>query len=115
LLAGVIARADEVAGHSLGFVNPSLYSLSGNPNAIYDVLPAGKQDQSRADYANSIAPGDGFLYSTRIIDYEGQEMFCTDNGACSTRDVALSTATGFDSMTGLGAPSGNFVNELAGR
>ena len=115
LLAGVIARADQVAGHSLGFINPSLYSLHGDPNAIYDVLPAGKQDQSRADYANSITPGDGFFYSTRIIDYEGQEMFCTDNGTCSTRDLAISTAPGFDSMTGLGAPTGNFVNELAGR
>jgi subtilase family serine protease len=115
LLAGVIARADEVAGHSLGFVNPSLYSLLGNSNAVYDVQAAGKQDQSRADYANSIGPGDGFFYSTRIIDYEGQEMFCTDNGSCSARDVALSTAPGFDSMTGLGAPTGNFVNALASR
>ena len=39
--------------------------------------PAGKQDQSRADYANSIDSSDGFLYTTRIIDYEGQEQFCT--------------------------------------
>ncbi len=115
LLAGVLARADQVAGHSLGFVNPSLYSLYGDSNAIYDVPAAGKQDQSRADYANSIGPGDGFFFSTRIIDYEGQEMFCSDNGTCSTRDVALSTAPGFDSMTGLGAPTGNFVNELASR
>jgi subtilase family serine protease len=115
LLAGVIARADETAGHPLGFVNPSLYSLYGHPNAIYDVLAAGKQDMSRADYTNSITPDDGYLYSTRIIDYEGQEQFCTDNLTCSTRDVALSTAPGFDSMTGLGAPTGNFVDELAGR
>jgi subtilase family serine protease len=115
LLAGVIARADEVAGHSLGFVNPSLYSLYGDPNAIYDVLPAGKQDQSRSDYANSITPENGYNYTTRIIDYEGQEMFCGDNGSCTTQNVALSTAPGFDSMTGLGAPTGNFVNELASR
>ncbi len=42
-------------------------------------------------------------------------MFCTDNGTCTTQDVALSTAPGFDSMTGLGAPNGDFVNELASR
>ncbi len=115
LLAGVIARTDEAAGRSLGFANPSLYSLYGHPNAIYDVLAAGKQDQSRADYANSIGPGDGFFYSTRIIDYEGQEMFCFNDQPCISRDVALNTAPGFDSMTGLGAPTGNFVNELASR
>jgi subtilase family serine protease len=115
LLAGVIARADEVARHSLGFVNPALYSLYGNSNALYDVLPAGNQDQSRADYADSVDASQGLFYSTRIIDYEGQETFCGDNGSCTTQNVALSTAPGFDSMTGLGAPTGNFVNELASR
>jgi len=89
LLAGVIARADSQAGSSLGFVNPALYSLSGNASALYDVGPAGKQDQSRSDFANSIDSSQGFFYTTRIIDYEGQEQYCTSTGACATRDVAL--------------------------
>ena len=42
LLAGVIARADSQAGSPLGFVNPALYSLSGNSSALYDVR-AGRQ------------------------------------------------------------------------
>src|ERR1035441_10595935 len=63
LLAGVIARADEVARHSLGFVNPALYSLYGNSNALYDVLPAGNQDQSRADYADSVDASQGLFSS----------------------------------------------------
>jgi subtilase family serine protease len=113
LFAGVVARADETAGSSIGFLNPKLYSLYGNSSAIYDVQPGAPQDQSRADYANSIDPSDGFLYSTRIIDYEGQEQFCNADNVCKTRNVALSTAPGFDSMTGLGAPTGDFVQALA--
>ena len=116
LFAGVIARADQTAGHPLGFVNPALYSLYGQSGAIHDVLPAVKQDQSRADYANSIGPGDGFLFTTRIIDYQGDETFCaTDSGtACSTRQVAIPTTPGYDGMTGLGSPTNGFVGALAG-
>jgi subtilase family serine protease len=112
LLAGVIARANSQAGHALGFINPALYSLSGNSSAIADVLPAGKQDQSRSDYANSIDSSQGFLHTTRIIDYEGQEQYCTSTGACATRNVALNTAQGYDNMTGLGAPGPGFVGSL---
>ncbi len=116
LFAGVIARADQTAGHPLGFVNPALYSLSGQSAAIRDILPAGKQTQSRADFANSIGPGDGFLFTTRFIDYEGDETFCaTDSpSTCTTRKVAIPTAPGFDGMTGLGSPANGFVGTLAG-
>jgi subtilase family serine protease len=114
LLAGVIARADQATGHPLGFLNPSLYALYGHSGALYDVLPAGKQDQSRADFANSIGPGDGFLYSTRIIDYEGQQQFCDAEAHCTTRDLSLHTAPGYDNMTGLGSPGEQFLSQLAG-
>lgn len=112
LLAGVIARADSQAGRSLGFVNAALYSLSGKTSALADVLPAGKQDQSRSDYANSVDASQGFLDSTRIIDYEGPEQYCPSTGACTTRNVALHTAPGYDNMTGLGAPGPGFIGAL---
>ncbi len=113
LLAGVIARADQTAGRSLGFLNPLLYSLYGKPGALYDVLPAGRVDMSRSDYVNSIGPGDGFLYSTRIVDYEGQEQFCDPSGNCRTHDITLHTAPGYDNMTGLGSPGVDLVGDLA--
>jgi len=115
LFAGVIARADEASGSSLGFLNPDLYSLHGNAAALYDVGPAGKQDQSRSDYANSVDSSQGFLYTTRIIDYEGPEQFCSTSSAssCSTRTVALHATPGYDNMTGLGAPGSGFVQALA--
>ncbi len=115
LMAGAIARADQTAGRSLGFLNPALYSLSGNSSAIYDVLPAGKLDQSRADFANSVDASDGLFYTTRIIDYEGLEQYCssTTPSSCSTRRVALHVTPGYDNMTGLGAPNSGFVAALA--
>jgi hypothetical protein len=88
--------------------------LSGN-SSIQDVLPAGKLDQSRADFANSIDPSDGFLYTTRIIDYEGPEQACDTTGDCTTRNVALNARRGYDNMTGLGAPTAGFVPALARR
>jgi subtilase family serine protease len=113
LLAGIVARADETAGHPLGFLNPALYGLYGQSGAYDDVVPAGPQDQSRADYANSVDASQGLLYTTRIIDYEGPETFCTKK-SCSTQNVALNAAPGYDNMTGLGAPGSGFVNALAG-
>ena len=92
----------------------ALYSLSGG-SPIQDVLPAGKLDQSRADFANSLDPTDGFLFTTRIIDYEGPEQVCDDTGACTSRNVALNVRRGYDNMTGLGVPTAGFVQALARR
>jgi hypothetical protein len=115
LMAGVIARADQQAGTPLGFLNPALYSLYGTPNAFYDILPAGKQDMSRADFANSLDASQGKLYTTRIIDYEGQAQFCEASGKCRTEDYSLHTTKGYDNMTGLGSVGEAFVGDLAGK
>ncbi|MFZ0043493.1 MAG: S8 family serine peptidase, partial [Solirubrobacteraceae bacterium] len=116
LMAGVVARADQTAGRALGFLNPALYSLSGNSNAIYDVLPAGKLDQSRADFANQVDASDGYLYTTRIIDYEGLEQYCATTAAssCTTQQLTQHVTQGYDNMTGLGAPNSGFVTAIAG-
>lgn len=113
LFAGVVARADQTLGSPVGFLNPALYSLSGNSGAVFDVGPAGKQDQSRADFENSIDASDGLLFWTRIIDYEGPEQFCSSATDCTTQNVALNATSGYDNMTGLGAPNSGFVTALA--
>ena len=114
LFAGVVARADQTAGRPLGFLNPAMYSLSGQSNAIYDVLPAGKLDQSRADFANSLDATDGILYSTRIIDYEGLEQYCATAApsSCATQQLTQHVTRGYDNMTGIGAPSSGFITAL---
>jgi subtilase family serine protease len=115
LLAGLVAVADQAKGGALGFLNPLLYSLAGNSSAITDILPAGKQDESRADFANSITPYDGMIFWTRLIGYQGIEQFCpsTMDPKCSTQDVAIPAMPGYDAMTGLGAPGPGFVAALS--
>ena len=68
----------------------------------------------RADFANSLDDSQGFLYSTRIIDYEGPQQFCNAGGECKQRDLSLHTAPGYDNMTGLGSPGETFLSQLVG-
>jgi subtilase family serine protease len=115
LLAGVVADADQAAGVAVGFLNPAIYRLPGKPGAITDVQPGGNQGQLRVDHASTyLGPGaKGFLYSFRELTYEGPIEYCDATGNCSVRSNTLSTAKGYDSMTGLGAPGPSFVTDLA--
>jgi subtilase family serine protease len=125
LLAGLLADADQAARGSLGFVNPLLYHLdSGGQNsaAFYDILPAGKQAVVRNDYLNGENAEAGVLTTARILGLEGAtEYFCQPNeetGECEVEKEAaesLSAAPGFDSMTGLGSPGDQFIEELVRR
>jgi subtilase family serine protease len=115
ILAGVLADADQAAGVAVGFINPAIYKLDSTPGAIDDILPGGKQAQIRVDHAFTYVPGaKGFIRSFREITYEGAITYCDATGNCATRPNTLSTAQGYDSMTGLGATGPNFVSDLAG-
>jgi hypothetical protein len=115
LMAGVVARADQLAGRSLGFLNPKLYAQYGSTAALDDISGT-HQVMSRSDFANALDSSDGFLYSSRVIDYQGQEEFCDPTtNQCSARQVALSATPGYDSMTGLGSPGPSFVPALSQR
>ena len=91
-----------------------MYSLYGKAGAYNDVLASPNTDMSRADYADSIDAAAGFLYTTRIVDYQGTEQFCDPNDNCSTQNVSIAPAPGYDNMTGLGSPGSSFVSQLAG-
>ena len=113
LLAGVVAQANQVSGSDLGFVNPALYKLSRtDAAAIFDVVPAGNQANVRQDFVNGVGPAAGVITSVRTFAFGGLEQYCDGTGNCASRDVALSTTKGFDSMTGLGTPSTGFVRAL---
>jgi subtilase family serine protease len=115
ILAGVIADADQAAGTPVGFINPAIYKLDGTAGAIDDILPGGKQAQVRVDHANTYVPGaKGFIQSFRELTYEGAITYCDATGNCATRPNTLTTAKGYDSMTGLGSSGPNFVSDLAG-
>jgi len=116
LFAGEMADADQAAGGALGFVNPLLYTLAASPTAsseFNDIVPAGRQALARVDYLNGVNPREGTLTSVRTLDYEGAEVFCSGTGNCTTQNVALNTAPGFDSMTGIGSPGNGLLAALA--
>ncbi len=117
LFAGEMALADQAAGGSLGFINPLLYKLGAAKvsaaAAFYDVVPGGKQALARVDYLNGVDAKEGTLTSVRTLAYEGRELFCSGTGNCTHQKVALNTARGFDSMTGLGSPAAGLPAALA--
>ncbi len=118
LLAGVVADADQASvaagGAALGFINPAIYKIDNTSGAITDIVPGGKQGQLRVDHAFTyISGGTGDLYSFRELTYEGPIVYCDETGNCATRDNTLSTAKGYDSMTGVGAPGPSFIGDLA--
>jgi subtilase family serine protease len=116
LLAGVIADADQLAGIPLGFLNPVLYKASTISGTFNDILPPSNPDATaviRVDFANEVDSSQGYIVSLRAIDYEGPETYCDGTDNCATRPVTLSTAPGYDSMTGLGSAGPNFLSTLS--
>jgi subtilase family serine protease len=127
LFAGLMADTDQAARGSLGFVNPLLYHLdsgSQKSGAFYDILPAGKQAVIRNDYLDGENAEGGILTTARILGLEGAtEYFCPKvdeaTGECEEEveeaPESLSAAPGFDSMTGIGSPGDQFIQELTRR
>jgi subtilase family serine protease len=118
LLAGVLADADQSAraagGSDVGFINPAIYHLDGKPGAIADVRPGGKQGQYRVDHANTYVPGvKGVADSFRELTFEGVITYCDTTGNCASRPNTLTTAKGYDSMTGLGSIGPRFIADLS--
>jgi subtilase family serine protease len=117
LLAGVVADADQAAGGTLGFLNPILYTAwSKDPSGFIDVVSPANPDSAsviRVDFANTVDTTDGYNISLRTIDYQGPQEYCDTTHCITTTTGALSTAKGFDSMTGLGTISPKFLSVLS--
>jgi subtilase family serine protease len=118
LLAGVIADADQAAGGSIGFLNPTLYQVDmHHPTAFNDIVPAANPDATaviRVDFANTVNKSSGYVVSLRAIDYQGLETYCDGTGNCASRLVTVTTAPGFDGMTGIGTVGPKFIRWLSG-
>jgi subtilase family serine protease len=122
LFAGVVADTDTAASGSLGFLNPELYkAFSDTPTAFTDITAPGPRGSKaaraasviRVDFANTVDNGIGYIVSLRAINYAGPETYCDGTGNCATRKVTLTTAPGFDSLTGLGSISPKFIATLS--
>jgi subtilase family serine protease len=113
LFAGVMADADQAAGGALGFANPLLYKLARDDSSVFfDITPQPLQALVRSDFVDEIDAEEGIRTSVRTLEYEGKIKFCAANGSCSKEKVTLSTAPGFDSMTGIGTPGGGLIEAL---
>ncbi len=122
LLAGIVADADQASGTPLGFINPALYKMdTADPSSIEDIVPNGDLGQARTDFAGDLGLGlnNGTTYATgtvqqfREIGWQGMEVYCDGTGNCASRPETQTTAIGYDSLTGLGAPGQDFIGTLA--
>jgi subtilase family serine protease len=113
LLAGVLADVDQTAGAAVGFINPAIYRLDSVKGAIDDIRPGGKQAMYRTDFASSYGGTTGTFQQFREVTYEGVITYCDGTGNCASRPNTLTTAKGYDSMTGLGSIGRKFVSDLA--
>jgi subtilase family serine protease len=102
LVAGIIADASQGQSSSFGFINPLLYSLSGS-DAYNDALPLSASSPVLDQTAFTPASIAG-LPLLNPLDAQGTAY------EAYTDQV---TATGYDTMTGLGTPDGsNFIYAL---
>jgi subtilase family serine protease len=93
IFAGLMALADQAAGHPHGFANPLFYAHSG---AFYDVLSV-KTAVARRNFNNGVDASAGTSDFLRTFDdYSGSPTQHTN--------------AGWDNVTGLGTPTSSFLS-----
>jgi subtilase family serine protease len=91
LLAGVVALANQVHRHPLGFINPLYYRLLGTV-ALHDIVaPTSPLAQVRTDYVNFLDNSQGKFWRLQTIDVQSSTLHDTP---------------GYDDETGVGTPRG---------
>jgi subtilase family serine protease len=95
IFAGLMALADQKAGHPHGFANPLLYA---NPSAFYDVGSV-KTAVARRNFVNGVDATNGTADFLRTLD---------DYSGSTTQH----TGPGWDNVTGLGTPGVSFLTLL---
>jgi subtilase family serine protease len=100
LMAGTMALVQQRAGHTLGFMNPSIYANAGSA-AYHDVVPpATPLGVVRANYVNSVDATDGYAYFFRSFNFDSR--------------LTIHTAPGYDNVTGVGSANGSaFLSALS--
>ena len=87
----MVAVADQLGHHSLGFINPLYYKLLGTP-AIRDIVaPKSPVAEVRTDYANFLNDSQGKLFRLQTVDVQSSTLHDTP---------------GYDDETGVGSPGG---------
>ncbi|BCL79513.1 serine protease [Ktedonobacteria bacterium brp13] len=97
IMAGIMALADQAAGHPHGFANPVFYSLAGSASFTDIVNPASTVAVVRTNYNNSVDASAGLNYQLRTMN----------------QALSLQTTPGYDDVTGLGTPTSSFLSALS--
>ncbi len=96
LFAGMTALLIQHAGSRLGLLNPALYAQA-KKGTFTDVKGKPKDPGNvRVDYANSLNPSAGLLYSVRTFN----------------QDSSLPTTQGWDAVTGIGSPNPKYLTSI---
>jgi subtilase family serine protease len=91
LLAGVVAVANQLHHHPLGFINPLYYRLLGS-SALHDIVaPTSPVAQVRTDYTNFLDNSQGKFWRLQTVDVQSSTLHDTP---------------GYDDETGVGTPDG---------
>jgi len=98
IVAGIMALANQAAGHSLGFANPLLYRLAGSSSFTDVTSPSATVAMVRVDYVNGVNASNGTTVSLRTAN----------------QTLSLATTPGWDDVTGLGSPTAALLSALAG-
>lgn len=117
MFSAIMAIASQKAGHGLGQAAPLVYNLP--PGAVNDIVPVGSPNN-----ATGVINGNPISADSLAAPLENTTTYFSAlyNSPFSTRwfvitfgtDSSLTTAPGWDNVTGVGAPDGaNFVNALA--
>jgi len=94
IMAGIMALADQAHGSPHGFANPLFYSLAGSASYHDIVSPASTVAVVRTNFNNSVDASGGLSYRLRTMN----------------QTLSLQTTPGYDDVTGLGTPTGAFLN-----
>jgi subtilase family serine protease len=97
LVAGIVADAQQGRHTAFGFTDPALYRLNGT-RAIHDILPATRHTRSRY---RAVVCNVQFCGILSLVQFDDQNPLVTG-------DSGQVTAKGYDNMTGLGTPNGQF-------
>ncbi|HEX6480019.1 MAG TPA: S53 family peptidase, partial [Ktedonobacteraceae bacterium] len=97
IIAGIMALADQAAGHAHGFANPLFYKLAGSASFNDIVNPASTVAVVRTNFNNSVDASAGLSYRLRTMN----------------QTLSLQTTPGYDDVTGLGTPTSSFLSALS--
>ena len=92
IYAGLMALAQQNAGHTFGFANPALYATAGSA-ANHDVVqPPQPMGVARNDFVNTVDASDGYIVSFRTLGFDA--------------GLTIHARPGYDDVTGIGSPNG---------